>query len=273
MTLSNGSGYYGGGIYSSVPLSITAMRITGNTAGAQGGGIFQGGENAVIADSTINNNTAPAGGAGISFRGDNGTVMRVINSTISNNTGGAIQTASLQGGTSSIVLVNDTIANNTGFHAISSNPQNDGAIAQILLRNTIVADNAPDNFCIYSTVNTISTYLSLGYNLSSGDDGAVLNQPTDLTNKSFIGLAPLAYNGGPTPTRALLKGSAALDAGNNSGSGVLSDQRGFGFARTLDLRSYRLDPAPPRDGTDIGAYESQYDPATDLIFANGFEKP
>ena len=61
-------------------------------------------------------------------------------------------------------------------------------------------------------------------------------------------LAPLGNNGGPTETMALLRGSPAINAGNNAliPAGVTTDQRGVGFARIVG-------------GTvDIGAYESPY---------------
>ena len=66
------------------------------------------------------------------------------------------------------------------------------------------------------------------------------------------GLGPLADNGGPTQTIALVTGSPAIDKGSNalavdpsSGQPLTTDQRGTGFARIVD-------------GTvDIGAYEVQ----------------
>ncbi len=56
-------------------------------------------------------------------------------------------------------------------------------------------------------------------------------------------LGPLAPNGGPTRTHALLPGSPAIDAGSNP-LGLTTDQRGTGFPRVLG-------------GTaDMGAHES-----------------
>jgi len=66
-------------------------------------------------------------------------------------------------------------------------------------------------------------------------------------------LAPLADNGGLTPTHALLSGSPAIDAGDDGGWDT--DQRGTGYPRVLNAHA------------DIGAYE--VDP--DLIFRNGFD--
>ena len=55
-------------------------------------------------------------------------------------------------------------------------------------------------------------------------------------------LAPLADNGGPTETRALLDDSPAIDMGNNA-AGLAYDQRGAGFPRVKGPQA------------DIGAYE------------------
>ena len=69
-------------------------------------------------------------------------------------------------------------------------------------------------------------------------------------------LAPLADNGGPTWTHALLTGSPAIDTGNNAAA-LTTDQRGDGFVRVYGAAA------------DIGAFESQ--PVADAIFANGFD--
>jgi hypothetical protein len=57
-------------------------------------------------------------------------------------------------------------------------------------------------------------------------------------------LGPLANNGGPTLTHALLAGSPAIDTGSNP-LALSFDQRGSGFARTAGAQ------------TDIGAFEVQ----------------
>jgi hypothetical protein len=72
-------------------------------------------------------------------------------------------------------------------------------------------------------------------------------------------LGPLADNGGPTKTHALLPGSPAIDAGDPTSVGgangvPLFDQRGAPFARIAGGR------------IDIGAYESQ--PAAGLFNAD-----
>src|SRR5262249_48326400 len=104
---------------------------------------------------------------------------------------------------------------------------------------------------------------SQGYNLSSDDASAFLNQTTD-QNSTDPMLGPLQDNGGPTFTHAPCTGvgvpgasctraSPAIDAGKNFTS-FTTDQRGTGFARTVDLGF----PKPTGgDGTDIGAFEVQ----------------
>src|SRR5262249_43579291 len=58
-------------------------------------------------------------------------------------------------------------------------------------------------------------------------------------------LGPLASNGGPTFTHALLAGSPAIDKGANPAA-LANDQRGPGFPRVVG-------PA-----ADIGAFESPF---------------
>ena len=61
-------------------------------------------------------------------------------------------------------------------------------------------------------------------------------------------------NGGPTQTIGLQTSSPAVDKGSSVGlTGTLTtDQRGAGFARTVDRAPAN---AAGGDGTDIGAFE------------------
>jgi hypothetical protein len=82
--------------------------------------------------------------------------------------------------------------------------------------------------------------------------------PAD-TSQACPLLAPLADNGGLTPTHALAKNSPAIDAGNNL-AGLSFDQRGNGYARES-----------PNGKPDIGAFERQPTDTDDFIFAAEFE--
>jgi len=61
-------------------------------------------------------------------------------------------------------------------------------------------------------------------------------------------LGPLADNGGPTETRALLPGSSAADAGSNPAN-LFTDQRRTGLARVFngqaDIGAFELQPLSP----------------------------
>ena len=70
-------------------------------------------------------------------------------------------------------------------------------------------------------------------------------------------LGPLAFNGGPTRTQALLVGSPAIDAGSNPLS-LATDQRGVGFPRVIGGMA------------DMGAYE--YNAVAPPVLANAVSR-
>jgi len=98
------------------------------------------------------------------------------------------------------------------------------------LLNTLLATNGPGGNVHY-TIN------DLGHNLSSDSSGNLTNASLNNTNPK---LSPLARNGGPNLTIALLAGSPAIDAANTTAAPA-TDQRGF--------------PRPSGHAADIGAFE------------------
>jgi N-acetylneuraminic acid mutarotase len=264
MTITGGSagGNYGGGIFSYSNLTLTDVHVTGNSA-AVGGAV------ALTADGTFtgctfSGNTASQGGA-INYQGSGGRTLRLLNSTVSgnsaaNNAGGIINVSF--SGNNRLEVTNSTIANNTtgggGGGILTSAQEDPVATATTTLRNSIIANNTPNNLGSGTAGGGAATVQTLGFNLANDNGGGFLTQSTDKTN-AFAGLVALANNGGPTPTHALLGTSAALDAGNNSGSGTSTDQRGAGFPRTIDLA---IANAAGSDGSDIGAFEAQTTPAS-----------
>ncbi len=224
----NSAGDSGGGIESSnaVSLTLNSSTVSGNTAGGSGGGgIFNAGT-LTVNNSTISGNTAFFGGG---IRHIIGTAT-LNNSTISGNT------ATFQGGgienDATMELSNSTVSGNTvtfqgGF--------NSGGIHSgfTTVKNTIVANN--------TTSNCGGPITSAGHNLSS-DATCSFTATGDMQNTNPM-LGPLADNGGPTQTHALLAASPAIDAGSSDCPPPATDQRGV--AR----------PQGAGAACDIGAYE------------------
>jgi len=105
----------------------------------------------------------------------------------------------------------------------------------VIVQNTMLANGDGSANCSGPTV-------SLGNNLENGETCDFDTGLGDLTNSDPL-LGPLADNGGPTFTYALLEGSPAIDAGDDTNCPDV-DQRG--------------EPRPQGDGCDIGAYESPF---------------
>jgi hypothetical protein len=102
-----------------------------------------------------------------------------------------------------------------------------------MLANNVFSTNAPSNG---SGTNT-----DLGHNLSS--DGSCAFTNVGSLNNTDPKLGPLADNGGPTLTMALLPGSPAIDAGDNLGTPP-TDQRGITrpFGAASDIGAYEYAP-------------------------------
>ena len=239
----------GGGIYNHDG-SATLIRaaVSGNSCSYMGGGIAnalldhpQGGE-LIVADSTISGNSA-LHAAGISNYGR----LILTNSTLTDNiatwTGGAISQRSWPGigaPAATAVLTNVTIANNKANSGggIFNDPS---AGSTIELRNTIVAYSPLGGNCSGGL-----TITSSGNNLEDGNTCGFTNASIGDRNSADPKLGPLADNGGPTQTRALLPGSPAIDAGSLSRCPA-TDQRGVTRPRDGNGDGY------PR--CDIGAFE------------------
>ncbi|MFN0278865.1 MAG: choice-of-anchor Q domain-containing protein [Pyrinomonadaceae bacterium] len=261
MTITGGSvpGGAGGGIYSNSNLTLTNVRVMGNQS-SSGGGVELAFSNGIFTGCTFDGNSSSASGGAIRFSGFGGNTLRLLNSTVSGNSatngGGGVTIASFSGD-NRLEVKSSTITNNTGG-GLQTFTQGAGTTATTTLRNTIIAINSPNNLVTGTSGGGPATVTTLGFNLTNDGGGGFLNVAPITTDKinALPVLAPLALNSGTTQTHALLGGSAALDAGNNAGSGMLTDQRGL--ARTIDLP---ITNAPSSDTTDIGAYEAQTSPA------------
>jgi hypothetical protein len=112
----------------------------------------------------------------------------------------------------------------------------------ILASNT--ADVAPD---------LDGALTSLGHNLIGNSGGGSGYAASDLLNLNPQ-LGPLQNNGGPTQTMALLAGSPAINAGDNTNAPAY-DQRGPGFARivggTIDIGAFEVQNGSPTQASTL----------------------
>ncbi|MGW1956979.1 choice-of-anchor Q domain-containing protein [Streptomyces sp. NPDC001920] len=245
----------GGGIANGHRMALRRVAVTGNSAG-YGGGIFNTpGSHLDLIDSTVSGNAAGEAG-GIRFD-DTGTVT---NSTIVGNrvTNPGDRPGSLAGygggidirGLGVVEILNSTIHGNTssdGGGGINIAPAYldslpspipdivDLPLGRLTLRNSVVAGNTVGGEAA-DCKRAFATIASKGHNLD-GDGSCRLTAPGDLPSRPSL-IGPLADNGGPTDTAALLPGSPALDAAADCPA---TDQRGV--AR------------PQGAACDIGAYE------------------
>jgi len=253
----NSSPFDGGGITSSNgTVAVTNSTISRNIGGglnSTGGGISNFGGPLTVTNSTISGNSAQTGG-GIS---NTNATLTVTNSIISGNTANQAVFGGYGGGIANIssvifnyistaIITNSTIVSNSAagggiYSTIASNSpatagggiysEGGGAVN---LKNTIVANQVGGGDCnlaVTSSLNDLDSDGSCGVGV--------------LSNQNPL-LGPLANNGGPTMTHALLAGSPAIDAGDAATCAAAPvnglDQRGITRPQGL--------------GCDIGAFES-----------------
>jgi predicted outer membrane repeat protein len=228
--------YGAGGTATSVVSNTT---LTGNSAPEQAGragaidndAVFVGGRATLtVSNCTLSNNSTDYAGGGILNSGN----LQVSNCTFSGNSasgnGGGIDTGAAR-------ITNCTFNGNSAGSGGGIACQGDTTVT---VGNTIFKSGASGEN-IYNAAHFVSAGHNLSNDAAGGDNGTgpggLLNQPGDIRNTDPQ-LAPLADNGGPTETMALLPNSPAIDAGNDA------------IAPPRDQRGYL------RNGTsDIGAFE------------------
>ena len=256
----------GGGIVNRGVLTIENSVISGNkSVNGGGGGILSFfGKTATIFATTIEDNTSASGGAGLQSLGTTRVTQSVFRGNHSETIGGGIHSqdsltisnSTLSGNTADIsgggltgqdivTLINTTVTNNTGGGISRA-----GAIPPVF-NNTIIANNEA------ADCSNIPDYVDTGNNWFSDTscNGTADGDPQ---------LGPLADNGGPTWTHALLDGSGAINAGDIA---ICS-------ADPVDSKDQRGNPRPEPDGSqcDIGAFELQdAAPPPEDVFEDSFE--
>jgi hypothetical protein len=229
----------GGGVLNWGTLNVTNATFSGNHTQYGGGGIFNRGALNVM-NSTFSGNYVDSLGCGGGICNWDGT-LDVTNCTFSDNwamSGDSIfnhdlgtlhVTNSTFGGGGMLNHGTATVTNSTfsGTYGGIENSIGTTTVVNTIVANTTILDN-----CTNWNGGGI-----IGSNSLADDDSC-----PGFTNSSSILLGPLADNGGPTLTMALLPGSAAIDAGDDA------------VCPATDQRSVTR---PQGAHCDIGAYEAE----------------
>ena len=264
-TISDNASRLGGGVFNEGSISIIYSVFSGNSAEDGGGGIFNDvGGVTTVEHTSFSGNVAVSGGAIFNFReatvysssfsGNHADVggggianfgkLSLVTNTFSDNSAAAFGGAIGNGGI--LTISNSTFAGNQA--ALGGGLVNLGSLE---VKNTIVANNLAGGNCANAGVIDLEgtsqsfegTFAAFGNNLDT--DGSCPGF-TPVT-PDVLNLAPLADNGGSTPTHALLPGSLAIDAAfdctTDEGEPLTTDQRGV--------------ERPQGTNCDIGAYESE----------------
>jgi hypothetical protein len=210
-----------------VDLELTRSSVTGNA----GRGIENDGT-LTLTDVTISDNEQGIlnpGGVGI---------LTMTNCTVSGNNG-----ARPGGGgvwnSATLTMTNCTLSGNTGGDIVFEG-------GTVTMTNTLV-----DGACVDVEEPVVT---SNGYNIESPANTCGFDQSTDMPNMAAeqLNLGPLADNGGPTMTHALLPGSVAIDVipevdcVDADGEPLTTDQRGVTRPQgaMCDVGSFEAQPAP-----------------------------
>lgn len=264
----NTSTFVGGGFYLeySGSATLTNTSVLGNTSTSRdGGGAYLYEAALTLMNASIADNSAPAGSGGGLFL--DGAQLRAEHSIIRDNSA-LFSGGGLFAENNAMVLLNTTLSGNRveggdgGALYLDS-----GAIAN--LNHVTMADNfasnlgggvfqgATDSLLAYgNSIIAGSTATegpdcelnpgarSLGYNVIGNGTGCATHSTDQLINAPLVLtelLAPLAGNGGPTLTHALVAGSLGDNAAN-SDTCLPTDQRG-------------VEREQNGKGCDIGAFE------------------
>lgn len=275
----NGGGISNTGVAAVSNTSIYNNSTLGSDFFGNGGGVFNRSGTLTLTDSIVRDNSANNGGGIANISG----TINITRTTVGSTTAGGSNRASNSGGgiynmdgttnlTNSTVTGNQAInfgggyfgftdlavpttLNVTSATIVNNSALSGGGIAvsaalgssTVNINNTIVADNTGTDIFTGGGGAVAST----GYNLIETVSGQIITPAVGDQFGADPMIAPLADNGGPTPTHALLPGSPAIDKGNSALSGQTTDQRGV--RRPVD--NPNIANAAGGDGADIGAFE------------------
>lgn len=262
---------------------IDAVTVSGGrTVEGDGGGAgvrVGPGATLILSNSTIHHNASPDSGGGLAVAADGaaGVVFSTIRDNKSGPTGSAIEgagriemasstvSANIGGGGSVLrvaattTMANVTFTDNEGFDQVFETAAPGG---QLFLYGATVARNGAKGILNQSQATVRSSIVADndGPNCSGNPVAGERNLTDDGSCPGATGsrlLGPLQDNGGPTPTRALKQGSAAINpgscpAGEAPNGAAAVDQRGVPRDANCDIGATEFVDSDG-DGTDDGA--------------------
>ncbi len=223
-----GNGGAGGGIYNAGTIVLTGCTINNNAAGNGGRGGLAQSTNSIGEAATYGGNGGNGGDGGGCYNA--GTLM-LTNCTFGGNSYG-------NGG---------TIYTNQGPPGYSPTPGSPGTVGGLYSKGSLAL--------VASTISGnkgTGVYVQSGFavnlwnTLVSDVSGTVNSQGNNLIGGNPM-LGPLTNNGGQTLSFALLPGSPAIDAGDDTLASLVTDQRGFprDAGAHVDIGAFELQPAAP----------------------------
>lgn len=227
ISLNDSDGFSGGGIFNGGTLSLTECTVDANTGNLSGDAIYDNFGTTTLTRCTVMNHAAATSSA---VYEEFGTLI-ILNSTFSGNVIAIFNNFGAIGSSNCTIT-----ANETGISQAS------GSVLTIY--DTILAGNSVEDL-----TSDAGDVTSSGHNIFGNTSNPITPAAGDQSILTYAGLiiGPLQNNGGPTSTHALLTGSPAIDAGDNT-SAPATDQRGAGYARvinsTIDIGAFEVQEVP-----------------------------
>jgi hypothetical protein len=210
-------------------LTLNNSTLSGNSTSGSGGGIYNSGGYSNYYYNKICVNC-------YEFRSFTAGTVTVINSTISDNS------AVVGGGIYNAEKSRDYIFGAEGSYS--------DLAGTLTVSNSLVSGNIAETGREVANKGTATSegYNLFGYSGSNGVDGVNLSS-TDIVPEVSLDriLAPLANNGGPTQTHALVPGSPAINRGDPNLT--TPDQRGFFRVGRADIGAFEFQGVSPPEVT------------------------